>query len=46
MYELNIYNYKSSQAIFRPLGSGNVKLVAESQGLKTGELIIQVTERE
>ena len=35
-----------AQAIIRPSGSGNVKLVAESQGLKTGELIIQVTERE
>lgn len=31
-------------AIIRPSGSGNVKLVAESQGLKTGELIIQVTD--
>jgi len=35
-----------AQAIIRPSGSGNVKLVVESRGLKTGELIIQVTERE
>jgi beta-galactosidase len=32
-----------SLAIIRPSGIGNVKLMAESQGLKTGELIIQVT---
>jgi beta-galactosidase len=31
-------------AIIRPTGSGSVKLTAESQGLKIGELIIQITE--
>jgi beta-galactosidase len=31
-------------AIIRPSGSGQVKLMAESPGLKTGELIIQFTE--
>ncbi len=30
-------------AIIRPSGSGDVKLMAESPGLKTGETIIQVT---
>ena len=32
-----------AQAVIRPSGTGNVKLIAESQGLKTGELVIQVT---
>jgi beta-galactosidase len=31
-------------AIIRPTGSGSVKLTVESQGLKEGELIIQVAE--
>jgi hypothetical protein len=42
---LQIQTYKGrAQAIIRPSGTGNVKLMAESQGLKTGELKIQVTE--
>jgi beta-galactosidase len=36
-------NKGKALAIIRPSGSGNIKLIAESQGLKTGELIIQVT---
>src|SRR4030043_2086969 len=40
-----IKTYKGrAQAIVRPSGSGSIKLMAESQGLKTGELIIQVSE--
>jgi len=39
--EINTFKGRA-QAIIRPSGSGNVKLMAESQGLKTGELIIQV----
>ena len=39
--EINTFKGKA-QAIIRPSGSGNMKLMAESQGLKTGELIIQV----
>jgi beta-galactosidase len=41
--QINTYRGKAL-AIIRPSGSGNVKLMAESQGLKTGELIIQCTE--
>jgi beta-galactosidase len=41
--QINTYNGRA-QAIIRPSGSGQVKLIAESQGLKTGELKIQVTE--
>jgi beta-galactosidase len=40
--QINTYRGKAL-AIIRPSGSGNVKLMAESQGLKTGELLIQVT---
>ena len=40
--QINTYNGKAL-AIIRPSGSGQVKLMAESQGLKTGELIIQIS---
>jgi hypothetical protein len=39
---LNTYKGKAL-AIIRPSGSGSVKILAESQNLKAGELIIQVT---
>jgi beta-galactosidase len=39
---INTYKGKAL-AIIRPSGSGTIMLKAESQGLKTGELIIQVT---
>ena len=41
--QINTFKGKAL-AIIRPSGSGNIKLMAESHGLKTGELIIQVTE--
>jgi len=41
--EINTWKGKAL-AIIRPSGSGNIKLMAESPGLKTGELIIQVKE--
>ena len=40
---LNAYKGKAL-AIIRPSGRGNIKLRAESKGLKAGELIIQVTD--
>jgi beta-galactosidase len=41
---INTYKGKAL-AVIRPSGpEGSIKLMAESQGLKTGELIIQVTE--
>jgi beta-galactosidase len=40
-----INTYKGrALAVIRPSERGNIKLTAESQGLKAGELIIQVTE--
>ena len=41
--QINTFRGKA-QAIIRPSGSGEIKLMAESQGLKKGELIIRVTE--
>jgi hypothetical protein len=42
---VNIFDYRGKAlAIIRPSGSGNVKLMAKSRDLKTGELTIQVTE--
>jgi beta-galactosidase len=40
---INTYKGKAL-AVIRPSGKGIIKLTAESQGLKAGELIIQVTE--
>jgi beta-galactosidase len=40
-----LFTYKGrAQAVIRPSGSGSIKFSAESQGLKSGELIIQVKE--
>ena len=41
--QINTFKGKAI-AIIRPSGRGNIKLIAESPGLKTGELIIQVAE--
>jgi beta-galactosidase len=42
-----LYTYKGKAlAVIRPSGTeGSIKILAESQGLKTGELIIQVTDK-
>ena len=40
--QINTYKGKAI-AIIRPSGNGQVKLIAESKGLRTGEIIIQVT---